>query len=116
VVSAQRARLWAKAYFELPLALPEALPEAPPLAPPEEGDLLLPELPMEPLELELPELLGELGLDDGELLPLAALPLFALLSELEPEPALSRLQAAMPMARAKAVMAAVKVFIFMHLL
>ena len=64
---------------------------------------------------ELPEL-GELGLDDGALLPPAALPLFALVSELEPAPALSRLHAAMPTASAKAVMTAVKVFIFMHLL
>ena len=64
----------------------------------------------------LPELLGELGLDDGALLPPAALPLFALVSELEPAPALSRLHAAMPTASAKAVMTAVKVFIFMHLL
>ena len=68
---------------------------------------------MELLPEELPELLGEL---DGELLPPAALPLFALLSELEPAPALSRLHAAMPTASAKAVRTAVKAFIFMHLL
>jgi hypothetical protein len=74
---------------------------------------LLLELPAEPLAL--PELLGEV-LDDGALLPPAALPLFALVSELEPAPALSRLQAAMPTASANAVRTAVKAFIFMHLL
>jgi len=78
---------------------------------------LLEELPLaEPLPLALPELLGLLGELDGELLPPAALPLFALVSELEPAPALSRLHAAIPTASAKAVITAVKVFIFMHLL
>ncbi|MFN2643581.1 MAG: hypothetical protein ABR570_01205 [Burkholderiales bacterium] len=80
---------------------------------------MLDELPIEPLLLPepLPELLGEL-LDEGELLlPLAALPLFALSwLALEPAPALSRLHAATPTASAKAVRAAVKAFMFMHLL
>ena len=74
--------------------------------------------PAEPLALPeaLPELLGEV-LDDGALLPPAALPLFALSwLALEPAPALSRLQAAMPTASANAVRTAVKAFIFMHLL
>jgi hypothetical protein len=88
------------------------------VAPPDDGDLL-DELPLaEPLPLVLPELLpGLLGELEGELPPVAALPLF-LVSELEldPAPALSRLQAAMPMASTKAVRAAVKAFIFMHLL
>ena len=73
-----------------------------------------PELP-EPLELPEPVELPEV---EGELPPVAALPLFFVLSglELDPAPALSRLQAAMPMASKKAVRAAVNAFIFMHLL
>jgi hypothetical protein len=78
---------------------------------------LLDELPMEPLPLAAPELLpGLLGEVEDELPPVAALPLFFVVSELEPAPALSRLQAAMPMASKKAVIAAVNAFIFMHLL
>ncbi|HZS37523.1 MAG TPA: hypothetical protein VFF06_11890 [Polyangia bacterium] len=89
-----------------------------PLAPPDDGDLLA-ELPAEPLPLVLPELPGLLGLlgdVEDELPPVAALPLFLLVSELEPAPALSRLQAAMPTARKKAVRTAVNAFMFMHLL
>lgn len=111
MASAQRARLWAKAYFELELPLEPLEPLELPLAPPDDGDLLDDELPMEPLVL--PGLLGEV---EDELPPVAALPLFLLVSELEPEPALSRLQAVMPTASTKAVMAAVNAFIFMHLL
>jgi hypothetical protein len=96
----------------------ELLPELLPLAPPEDGDDgdLLDELPMEPLPLALPELLpGLLGEVEDELPPVAALPLFLVVSELEPAPALSRLQAAMPTASTKAVTAAVNAFI-LHLL
>lgn len=72
---------------------------------------------MEPLPLALPELLlpGLLGDVEDELPPVAALPLFLVVSELEPAPALSRLQAAMPTASTKAVTAAVNAFI-LHLL
>ena len=70
---------------------------------------MLEELPADPLAL--PELLpGLLGEVEDEL-PLAALPLFLLVSELEPAPALSRLQAAMPTASKKAITAAVNAFI-----
>ena len=84
----------------------------------EEGDPLvdplaepLPELePAPALELELPEPMEPEGAVEDE--PDAALPLRLLCwSALDPEPALSRLHAAMPKASAAAVIAAVRIFV-----
>src|SRR5256885_14168529 len=76
-----------------PLSRSDEPPAAPPAAPPEDGDLLAELLP-DALP-ELPELLGELGLEVGALLPPVALPLFALVSEVEPAPAFARVHGAM---------------------
>ena len=85
----------------------------------EEGDPLvdplaapLPELEPAPalLELELPEPMEPEGAVEDE--PDAALPLRLLCwSALDPEPALSRLHAAMPKASVAAVIAAVRIFV-----